>query len=382
MTALRKWLFSGLLVLVPLIVTLWVLDWVVGTLDQTLNILPTSWRPDAWLGVHVPGLGVLFALVIVLSIGALASNIIGNKLVHWWHALLHRIPVVRSIYSGVKQVSDTLFSEKGNAFRKALLVQWPHEGMWTIAFLTGSPQGDLLEQLQARPGSDSPQDEFLSVYVPTTPNPTGGYFVLLRARDCVELAMSVDEALTYIVSMGVIVPGVGNAAEARQAVESALFPPAGRRSITTSLPQLHFRPAGAAELEDVNAATLVGVMIETAGALENAEAIAAVPGIDLLHVGLHDLAASLGYRDRPPDEAVMEALAPVIAAARRHGKHVGIGGAGTAGPLLAALIDAGARYVSAGTDLSFLLAAAGERCAAVRRLFDGGIRPEDHNARQ
>ncbi|MBN9373657.1 MAG: hypothetical protein ABS53_09665 [Hydrogenophaga sp. SCN 70-13] len=207
MTALRKWLFSGLLVLVPLIVTLWVLDWVVGTLDQTLNILPTSWRPDAWLGVHVPGLGVLFALVIVLSIGALASNIIGNKLVHWWHALLHRIPVVRSIYSGVKQVSDTLFSEKGNAFRKALLVQWPHEGMWTIAFLTGSPQGDLLEQLQARPGSDSPQDEFLSVYVPTTPNPTGGYFVLLRARDCVELAMSVDEALTYIVSMGVIVPG-------------------------------------------------------------------------------------------------------------------------------------------------------------------------------
>ncbi|NCT96732.1 MAG: DUF502 domain-containing protein [Comamonadaceae bacterium] len=207
MTALRKWLFSGLLVLVPLIVTLWVLDWVVGTLDQTLNILPTSWRPDAWLGVHVPGLGVLFALVIVLSIGALASNIIGNKLVHWWHALLHRIPVVRSIYSGVKQVSDTLFSEKGNAFRKALLVQWPHEGMWTIAFLTGSPQGDLLERLQARPGSDSPQDEFLSVYVPTTPNPTGGYFVLLRARDCVELAMSVDEALTYIVSMGVIVPG-------------------------------------------------------------------------------------------------------------------------------------------------------------------------------
>ncbi|AOS77950.1 MULTISPECIES: DUF502 domain-containing protein [Hydrogenophaga] len=221
MTALRKWLFAGLLVLVPLIVTLWVLDWVVGTLDQTLNILPTSWRPDAWLGVHVPGLGVLFALVIVLSIGALASNIIGNKLVHWWHALLHRIPVVRSIYSGVKQVSDTLFSEKGNAFRKALLVQWPHEGMWTIAFLTGSPQGDLLDQLQARPGSATPEDEFLSVYVPTTPNPTGGYFVLLRARDCVELAMSVDEALTYIVSMGVIVPGGSRNPKIQLAADSA-----------------------------------------------------------------------------------------------------------------------------------------------------------------
>lgn len=207
MTALRKWLFSGLLVLVPLIVTLWVLEWVVSTLDQTLEILPVSWHPDAWLGVHIPGLGVLFALIVLLSIGALASNIIGNKLVHWWHALLHRIPVVRSIYSGVKQVSDTLFSEKGNAFRKALLVQWPHDGMWTIAFLTGAPQGDLLEQLQGSPGADSPSDEFVSVYVPTTPNPTGGYFVLLRARDCVELSMSVDEALTYIVSMGVIVPG-------------------------------------------------------------------------------------------------------------------------------------------------------------------------------
>jgi len=207
MTALRKWLFSGLLVLVPLIVTLWVIDWVVSTLDQTLRILPVAWQPDALLGVHIPGLGVVFALVILLSIGALASNIIGNRIVSWWHALLHRIPVVRSIYSGVKQVSDTLFSEKGNAFRQAVLVQWPHEGMWTIGFLTGAPQGELLGTLQAKPGQDTPSDEFVSVYVPTTPNPTGGYFVLLRARDCVALAMSVDEALTYIVSMGVIVPG-------------------------------------------------------------------------------------------------------------------------------------------------------------------------------
>jgi uncharacterized membrane protein len=224
MTALRKWLFAGLLVLVPLIVTLWVLDWVVGTLDQTLNILPVSWRPDAWLGVHVPGLGVVFALIILLSIGALASNIIGNKLVHWWHALLHRIPVVRSIYSGVKQVSDTLFSEKGNAFRKALLVQWPHEGMWTIAFLTGAPQGQLLDQLQATPGGDSLTDEFLTVYVPTTPNPTGGYFVLLRARDCMELSMSVDEALTYIVSMGVIVPGGPKNPKIKLAADAAADP--------------------------------------------------------------------------------------------------------------------------------------------------------------
>jgi uncharacterized membrane protein len=143
----------------------------------------------------------------VLSIGALASNIIGNRLVNWWHALLHRIPVVRSIYSGVKQISDTLFSEKGNAFRKAVLVQWPHAGMWTIGFQTGVPNGEVLQALQAQPGASGEPDNFLSVFVPTTPNPTGGYFVMVRQRDCVELQMTVDEALTYIVSMGVIVPG-------------------------------------------------------------------------------------------------------------------------------------------------------------------------------
>ena len=201
MSAVRKWLLAGLLVLVPLIITLWVLDWVVSTLDQTLNILPQSWHPDRLLGMHLPGMGVLLALGIVLFIGALASNFIGHKLVGWWHALLHRIPVVRSIYSGVKQVSDTLLSEKGNAFRKALLVRWPHEQMWTIAFLTGTPGGAVAQHLSG--------DEYLSVFVPTTPNPTGGYFVMVRRSDCLELAMTVDEALTYVISMGVIVPGKG-----------------------------------------------------------------------------------------------------------------------------------------------------------------------------
>ncbi len=225
MAALRKWLLSGLLVLVPLIITLWVLDWVVTTLDQTLRVLPVAWQPDNWLGVHIPGLGVLFDLGVVLSIGALASNIIGHRLVTWWHALLHRIPVVRSIYSGVKQVSDTLFSEKGNAFRKAVLVQWPHDGMWTIGFLTGQPGGQVLSALRAKPGSAA-DEPFISVYVPTTPNPTGGYFVMVRQRDGVELAMSVDEALTDIVSMGVIVPGSQRAAGALPPVaDSAARPP-------------------------------------------------------------------------------------------------------------------------------------------------------------
>ncbi len=198
MAALRKWLLSGLLVIVPVAITIWVLEWFISTLDQTLLILPASWQPDKLIGFHVPGFGVLLALGVLLVVGATASNFFGRKLVNWWNILLHRIPVVRSIYSGVKQVSDTLFSDSGNAFRKAVLVQWPREGMWTIAFVTGVPGGDTANYL--------PPDEYITVYVPTTPNPTGGYFVMARRSECVELRMSVDEALKYIISMGVVVP--------------------------------------------------------------------------------------------------------------------------------------------------------------------------------
>ena len=198
MNALRKWLLSGLLVIVPVVITFLVLEWVVGLLDQTLQILPMAWHPDRVLGVHIPGFGVILTLVILLVVGATVSNFIGKKLVQWGDAVVTRIPVVRSIYSSVKQVSDTLFSENGNAFRKAVLVQWPREGIWTVAFVTGAPGGDVATYLR--------EDEFLSVYVPTTPNPTGGYFVMLRKSECVELNMSVDEALKYVVSMGVVVP--------------------------------------------------------------------------------------------------------------------------------------------------------------------------------
>lgn len=197
MNSIRRWLLAGLLVLVPLAITLSVLNWIVGTLDQTLLILPAAWHPDKLLGFHIPGFGVLLTLVIVLLMGAIASNFFGKKLVVMGNALLHRIPIVRSIYSSVKQVSDTLFSESGNAFRQALLVQWPREGVWTIGFLTGVPGGDVVNHL---PG------DYLSVYVPTTPNPTGGYFVMLKKSDCIELKMSVDQALTYVISMGVVVP--------------------------------------------------------------------------------------------------------------------------------------------------------------------------------
>ena len=197
MGSIRRWLLAGLLVLVPLAITLSVLSWIVATLDQTLLILPGAWHPDRLLGFHLPGFGVLLTFVIVLGIGALASNFLGKKLLMFGNAVLRRIPIVRSIYSSVKQVSDTLFSENGNAFRKALLVQWPREGVWTIGFLTGRPGGDVVNHL---PG------DYLSVYVPTTPNPTGGYFVMLKRTDCIELRMSVDEALTYVISMGVVVP--------------------------------------------------------------------------------------------------------------------------------------------------------------------------------
>lgn len=212
MSSIRRWLLAGLLVLVPLVITLAVLNWIVSTLDQTLLILPVAWHPDKLLGFHIPGFGVVLMLVIVLLMGAVASNFFGKRLVQWGNSLLSRIPIVRSIYSSVKQVSDTLFSENGNAFRKALLVQWPREGVWTIGFLTGLPGGDVVNHL---PG------EYLSVYVPTTPNPTGGYFVMLKKSDCIELQMSVDEALTYVISMGVVVP----AKRADKAPAQSLNPP-------------------------------------------------------------------------------------------------------------------------------------------------------------
>lgn len=197
MAALRKWLLTGLLVLVPLAITVGVLQWIIGKLDQTLLILPAAWQPDRLIGFHIPGFGVLLTLGILLAVGALASNFIGKRLVIVGDAIVARIPVVRSIYTSVKQVSDTLFSESGNAFRTAVLIQWPRPDVWTIAFVTGSPGGDVANHLAG---------DYVSVYVPTTPNPTGGYFVMLRKEDCIELKMSVDEALKYVVSMGVVAP--------------------------------------------------------------------------------------------------------------------------------------------------------------------------------
>lgn len=209
MNTLRKWLLTGLLVLVPGVITVWVLHWVISTLDQTLYFLPEQWQPGQWLGMHIPGLGLVLTLCIVLAVGAAASNLVGRTLVGWGNAIISRIPVVRGIYSSVKQVSDTVFSDSGNAFRTAVLVQWPRPGMWTVAFVTGSPAPDLVHNLpdeNAALRAAASFREWVSVFVPTTPNPTGGYLVLVRRSDCIALDMGVDAALKYVVSMGVVAP--------------------------------------------------------------------------------------------------------------------------------------------------------------------------------
>lgn len=194
---MRKYFITGLLILVPIAITAWVLNAVISTMDQSLLILPHQWQPRNLVGFDIPGLGTILTIAIVFVTGLLANNLIGNYFVRLWERLLHRIPVVSSLYGSVKQVSDTLFSSSGNAFRKAVLIPYPHADSYTIAFLTGTPGGDVKNHLLG---------DFVSVYVPTTPNPTSGFFLMMERAKVVELDMSVDAALKYIVSMGVVAP--------------------------------------------------------------------------------------------------------------------------------------------------------------------------------
>ena len=194
---IKRYFITGLLIWVPLVITVWVLSVIVNTLDQSLHLLPTAVHPRNLFGFPIPGVGALLTLLMILLTGMLATNFIGQKLVVWSERMLARIPVVNSVYNSVKQVSDTLFSSSGNAFRKALLVQYPRQGSWTIAFLTGKPGGDVLNHLEG---------EYVSVYVPTTPNPTSGFFLMMPRSEVIELDMTVDEALKYIISMGVVAP--------------------------------------------------------------------------------------------------------------------------------------------------------------------------------
>ncbi len=203
---MKKYLVAGLLVWLPLAITIWVLSWLLGAMDgvfasllsATQAVLPASAQGGLDRLRHVPGLGVVVMLVGLLLTGVFAANIVGQWWLRQWDRLMGKIPIVKSIYNSVKQVSDTLFSSNGNAFREAVLVQYPRQGSWTIAFVTGRPGGEVAERL---PG------DYVSVYVPTTPNPTSGFFLMMPRSDILELKMSVDEALKYVISMGVVGPG-------------------------------------------------------------------------------------------------------------------------------------------------------------------------------
>ena len=203
----KKYLLTGLMVWLPLAITLWVLLWLVGMLDAVFGSLlqgvaavtPSSLAPIFERLHNIPGLGVLLVASVLLGTGALVSNVAGRWWVKQWDHLFTHIPIVKSIYNSVKKVSDTLFSSNGNAFRTALLIQYPRQGSWTIAFQTGVPSGEVQSHL----GPD-----FISVYVPTTPNPTSGFFLMVPRADVIELDMSVDQALTYVISMGSVSPSM------------------------------------------------------------------------------------------------------------------------------------------------------------------------------
>jgi uncharacterized membrane protein len=200
---LKKYFITGLLIWVPLAITAWVLSLIVRSMDQSLLLLPQAIHPEHVLGMYIPGLGALLTLLVVFLTGLVTTNIVGQKLVRFWEGVLARIPVVKSIYYSVKQVSDTLFSGSGVAFRKVLLVRYPHPEAWSVAFQTGHPARDVADMLP---------DEHVGVFIPTTPSPVNGFFFFVKRKDVIELDMNVDEALKYIVSMGVVAPPMRNPA--------------------------------------------------------------------------------------------------------------------------------------------------------------------------
>lgn len=195
---MKKYFITGLLIWVPLAITAWVLALIVRTMDQSLLLLPQALQPEQMFGFYVPGVGALLTLLVVFTTGLVTANILGQKLVMFWEGVLSRIPIVKSIYYSVKQVSDTLFSGSGDAFRKVLLVRYPHPEAWSVAFQTGTPTMDITQHCG--------EDDIVSVFIPTAPSPVNGFFFFVRKRDTVELDISVDDALKYIISMGVVAP--------------------------------------------------------------------------------------------------------------------------------------------------------------------------------
>jgi uncharacterized membrane protein len=195
---LKKYFITGLLIWVPLAITLWVLAMIIGTMDQSLLLLPESLRPQQLIGFSLPGVGALLTLLIILVTGVIATNIMGRRLLVFGENIVSRIPVVKSVYNSVKQVSDTLLGSGGESFRKVLLVRYPHPEAWSIAFQTSVPIREV---------AAASADELVAVFIPTAPSPVNGFFFFVRKRDTIELNISVDNALKYIISMGVVAPG-------------------------------------------------------------------------------------------------------------------------------------------------------------------------------
>ena len=197
MGVLRRYLIAGLLVWVPVGVTILIIKFLVDLMDQTLLLLPASAQPENLLGFRIPGLGIVLTVVVLLLTGMVVTNLFGRQLIRIGERVLARIPVVRSIYSSVKQLAETLFSNSGESFRRVVLVPYPHPGSWTMGFLTGVGSGEVRERLGR---------EVLNVFVPTTPNPTSGFFLIVPRQDVIELDMSVDDGLKMLLSVGVVQP--------------------------------------------------------------------------------------------------------------------------------------------------------------------------------
>jgi uncharacterized membrane protein len=194
---MRKIIVTGLLLWIPFVVTIWLFSFFIDTLDSVASLLPFELQPESWFGRRIPGFGILVTVAIISITGLLAANVLGEKLVGLWQDLISRIPILNSVYGGVRQISDTLLAPDGKAFRRAVLVPWPNDSSYTIGFVTGEPGTNLQSSLDG---------DYLSIYVPSTPNPTGGYVVLVPLDKIKPLQMSVQAALRYVVSMGVATP--------------------------------------------------------------------------------------------------------------------------------------------------------------------------------
>ena len=197
MTSLKKYIIAGLLVWLPFAATIVIIKLLIDLLDKTILLLPPEWQPENLIGITIPGLGIILAVLILLMTGMLAANLFGRRLVEFWEKLLNRIPFVRSIYSSVKQISNTIFGPSGKAFRKVIMMQYPRKGLWSIGFLTNDNLGNEL---------GSVDDELVAVFIPTTPNPTSGFIIMSRKDEIVELGMTVEDGFKLVISMGVITP--------------------------------------------------------------------------------------------------------------------------------------------------------------------------------